>query len=79
MWLQGNFLEAVGKQITSDLAKDYIINYFSTSDHFFSANDTDVVCSGELLRCGIRVKCVHISDGAPGQDHIVESFVECPE
>lgn len=50
----------------------------STSHHFFSADDTDIIHCLELLGGGIWVQCVHVADGSARHDGICHSFLELP-
>ena len=43
------------------------------------ANDADVVGGGELLLGGVRVPRVHVVDGPPAHDDVIESLLEGPQ
>ncbi len=46
--------------------------------HLLPADDADVVGGGELLLGGVGIPGVHVVDGPPGQDHVVERLLEGP-
>ena len=46
--------------------------------HLFPADDADVVRVGQLLFGGVGIVGVHVVDGPPGEDDVVEGLLEGP-
>lgn len=49
-----------------------------SSHHVLSADDADAVCGGKVFSSSIGVQSVHVPNGSPRHDDIMDSFLERP-
>lgn len=61
-----------------DVAAGQLLGGARGGGHLLPADDAHVVSVGELLGRGVRVEGVHVVNGAAGQHHVIERFLEGP-
>lgn len=52
--------------------------FFGSGHHLFTADDAHIVSGLQILRCGIWIESIHVTDGPSRHDGVCYSLLELP-